>query len=75
VPWPARSPVFREHVEGFFQRSRRGVRQNDGGDAQVAWVFLEIDGVHAGLDIEEWFHIYDIHWAERFFGGKLKLGK
>jgi hypothetical protein len=75
VPWTARSPVFREHVEGFFQGGLRGVRKDDGGGAQVAWAVLEIDGKHAGLDVGEWFHINDIHWTGRFFGKKLKLGK
>jgi hypothetical protein len=72
VPSAAHSPVFREKLEGFFQRRLRGVRQNDGGGPQVAWVLLEIDGVHSGLDIGEWFHIYDIPWTGRFFGGKVK---
>ena len=75
VPWAARSPAFREHVEGFFQGGLRGVRKNDGGVAQIAWVVLEIDRKHARLDVGEWFHINDIHWTGRFFGKKLKLGK
>ncbi len=72
VPWAARSPVFRKHVEGFFQGGLRGVRQNDGGGAQIAWEALEVDRKHAGLDVGEWFHTYDIPWTERFFGKKLK---
>jgi hypothetical protein len=72
VPSAARSPVFREHVEGFFQGGLRGVRQDDGGGSQVGWEALEVNRKHAGLDVREWFHIYDIPWTERFFGGKLK---
>jgi hypothetical protein len=45
----ARAPVFPGQLADFFQRGLRGVRQKDPGDPQVAWVVLEINGVHAGL--------------------------
>jgi hypothetical protein len=70
LSWAARSPVFREHVEGFFQGGLGGVRHNDGGGAQVAWVGLEIDRKQAGLGVGERFHIYDIPWTGRFLGGR-----
>jgi len=60
--------LYSTRLGGFFRGGPRGVRQDIGGGAQVAWGALETDGEHPGLDVGEWFHIYDIHWSERFFG-------
>jgi hypothetical protein len=53
--------IFGEQLKGFLQVRFRGECQHDIGGAQIVRVRFEINREHAGKDMGNGSHLYDIH--------------